>query len=290
MEQESNKIDKLYYFNLFFNNIPWYRQLKEKSNIKGGGFGFELIGPEYEALREEMNCWLHMAYEYGYAAYYRKRLSRIRSNKKLWEILNELEVAHFLRNNIQMEFKECKPPAVKGYGEWIFAKDNNEIFIEVHTPFEKRKEGTYMYIKLPKLMKDIGKKYKKQKPTTNIPFIIFIIDSLALPLTYCNEDLLNALYGRRAECFSVSMHGHRGQYLGNRTVEWLGIFQRTIRRQLSAVAVLKMEEVRNHKAENDNMKYLCCIYHNPFCREECRLNIDWFRPYKQYLSHDDIVK
>lgn len=278
------------YFNKFFNDIPFYKQLKQRDSIEEGEFGFDLIHPYCRLIRVEMNKWFELAYKHNYAEHYQKRLSRIkRNNNRLQSVLNELMGANFLDSHLKMQFKKHKPPAVKGnFGEWIFTKNKKEIFIEVKSPWEKRRTGTFAYSQYDKLMKDIKKAYK-QRPERKMPFLIFITDELQLHLMQYNHELLDVLYGKRALVFTGPKKGTL-QYEGYGIVDKRSIFQRNMHRMLSGIGVLRFVVTPNIKFEIANVDYSFNIYYNPFCHEECRLNTKWFRPYKQYLSHNEIIE
>ncbi len=281
---------KLHYFNLFFEDIPFYKALKKQKVIKEGQFGYDIIHPYCKPIHVEMDKWLHVAFKHDYAKRYQRRLGAFRKNNiKLQSVLNELMSAYFLEKYLKMRYKEYEPPAVKdNFGEWIFTKNKKDVFIEVKSPWEKRTTGTRHYSQYDKLMKDIKKAYK-QRPKRKMPFLLIIIDELQLHLTQYNHELLDALYGKRALCFAGPDKGTL-KYIGYGVVDKRSIFQRNIHRILSGVAVLRFVVTPNIKFEIGNVGYSFSIYHNPFCHRECKLNTNWFRPYKQYLSHNKMIK
>lgn len=285
------KSDELYYFNLFFKNIPFYRLLKKQNTIKDGQFGFDLVHPHCKPIWIEMNKWFEMAYKYNYAECYKRRLNRIRKkNIILQSMLNELMVAYFLHNRLHMQFRYYKPPAVRGrFGEWLFCKEKQDIFVEVKSPWEKRVKGSRFIGQKSKLMKDIKKAYK-QRPTSKMPFIIFITDDLQLHLSQYNEELLDVLYGDRALCFTAPNKNGAIEYLGYNVINKRVIFQKNLHRGLSSIGILSLTFDLNLKLEIIDIDYAFTIYHNRLCYQECQPDFNWFKPYKQYLSHYEIIE
>lgn len=278
------------YFDQFFNDLPFFQSLKSADSEKNKRVSIYLTHPSQSIFQTEINKWLGIAYKHNVANHYKQRLSGNNVNFiSLQSVVNELMVAYFVSNYLNMQIKKHNPPAAKNkFGEWIFTKNSREMFVEVKTPWEEHREGTFAYSQFNKLETKLKKAYK-QKPTKQIPFVIFITDDLNLSPTIYNHELIDVLYGQRGICFSKFENGclKNPEY---KVVDRRSIFQRNIRRGLSGVASLRFMVWLDETLKKDQGKYHFSLYHNPYCHAECKLTIDWFKPYKQYLSHNKTVE
>lgn len=278
-------MDEMHYLNAFFENLPFFKSINNKNN--GERLFTYLRDSSNLVLQQEIDKWLKIAYEHKIVDYFKKRLSGNTTFIDLSCILNELMVAHFVHTMLNMRIKQYSP-AVKDnkMADWLFEKDIQEIYVEVKTPWEKRREGTFFYSQYDKLFESIRKKYS-QRPKNKEPFVICITDELNLsPAVHkpAVRELTDALYGKRAIVFH-KFNGRCLQEPSYDVIDRRSIFQRSIRRNLSGVAVLKFMVWFDDNLMKDIGKYHFTFYHNPYCYEENRLNPEWFKPFKQYVPN-----
>lgn len=235
-------------------------------------------------FQQEIDKWLEIAYEHKIVENFKKRLSGNVTFIGLQCILNELMAAYFVHAELKIGIKQYSP-AVKDnkMADWLFTKDNQKIYVEVKTPCEERREGTFFYSQYDKLFEAIRKKYC-QRPENKGPFVVFTTDELNISPVLHDDELIDVLYGKRAIVF----HEFNGKSLKQPSYEVVdrrSIFQRNIRRNLSGVAILKFMVWFDDILMKDTGKYHFTFYHNPYCYEECRLAPEWFRPFKQYFPN-----
>ena len=204
--------------------------------------------------------------------------------RSLKAVLYELMVAYFMQEKLGMIITGYSPPAKNEKTvDWLFEKDKQKFYVEVKTPWEERREGTFFYSQYQKLFKTIKDAYK-QRPNSDTPYIICITDDLNLfPAIYCDE-IIDVLYGKRALVFPE----FNGRILGkprDEIVDRRSIFQRNIRRSLSGVAVLSYMPCCDPSKLRDVGKYYFVLFHNPFCNEKCRINPKIFKPFRQYIPN-----
>ena len=277
-------IDEMNYLNAFFENLSFFKSINNKNNAESKRLFTYLKDPSNIVFQQEIDEWLKIAYEHKIVDDFKKRLSDNITFIDLSCILNELMVAHFVHTMLNMRIKQYSP-AVKDnkMADWLFEKDIREMYVEVKTPWEKRKEGTFFYSQYDKLFESIRKKYS-QRPKNKEPFVIFITDELNISPVLHDDELIDVLYGKRAIVF----HEFNGKSLKQPSYEVVdrrSIFQQNIRRNLSGVAVLKFTVWFDDSPMKDTGKYHFTLYHNPYCCEECRLNPEWFKPFKQYVPN-----
>jgi hypothetical protein len=285
-----NNKTNMQYFNKFFSDLPFFQLLEKTNADKDERLYIYLKDKSNNVFQEEINKWFGIAYKYRVEDYYKKCLVGRVNFTLLWSTLNELMVAYFLETMLNFKFKLPQPSAGTGKrGEWLYQKENLEIFIEVKSPWEKRRMGTYFYRHSDKL-KDKVIEGHEHKPLKRIPFIVFITDALNISPAFHNRELKEALYGEVKIC----LEGYnKGSFKSTKQVIIEnGLFQKNKRNGLSAICVLKLnvfpdavKVIENQVTIIDKHSYHFSIYHNPLCYSECKLNKDWFRHYRQYFSH-----
>ncbi len=280
-------VNNMIYFRKFFEDLPFFKAIETKSDDNSKRLCTYLKDPTQVVFQQEIDKWLKIAYEHNIVDNFKKRLSGNVTFIGLQCILNELMVAYFVHVELKMRIKQYSP-AVKNnkMADWLFEKDNQAMYVEVKTPWEERREGTFGYSQYDKLFESIRKKYS-QRPKNKEPFVIFITDELNLsPAVHkpAVRELTDALYGKRAIVF----HEFNGKSLKQPSYEVVdrrSIFQQNIRRNLSGVAVLKFMVWFDDNLMKDIGKHHFILFHNPYCFKECRLDPEWFKPFKQYVPN-----
>lgn len=270
--------------------MSFFKSLTITGTDKDEGVCIYLKSTTHRVFQEEINKWLGVIYKYNAEDYYKKCLSGGVDYIRLWSTLNELMVAYFLDNMLNLQFKLPQPSAGTGKrGEWLYQKENQEVFIEVKSPWEERRIGTYFYSHFNTL-KDKVIEGHEHKPLRRMPFIVFITDALNISPAFNNRELKDVLYGR----IGIGLEGPKNGSLKpiGGVITQDGLFQKNKRNGLSAICILKLNvfldkiiEVDKQIKMIDKQSYHFSIYHNSLCYPECKLNPDWFRNYRQYFSH-----
>jgi hypothetical protein len=262
----------------FFNKIDLkrneeekrlYTYLKDKSN---------------EIFQQEIDKWIKIAYDLRIVTNFQQRLSGKVTFMSLQAVLNELMVAYFMQTHIGMKIKQHSPPA-KGskQDDRLIGTNNQEVYVEVKTPWEEKREGTFWYSQYDKLFQTIDDGYD-QRPENKKPYLICITDELNMTPALFPYEIEDALYGKRAIILS---NYNKGQFKDSHydVIDRRSIFQQNLRRGLSAVAIVKYMVWFNEEKRQDEGKYHFVLYHNPYCFEECRLNPDYFKSFRQYVPN-----
>ncbi|KPJ72283.1 hypothetical protein AMJ52_06825 [candidate division TA06 bacterium DG_78] len=278
------------YFNRFFNDLPFFKSLRITNTEKDEGVCVLLKHPSHHIFQEEIDKWLGVAYKYGVEDHYRLRLSGHVDFVLLRSTLNELMAAYFLDNMLNFELKQPYPSSGSGkYGEWLYLKENQEIFIEVKSPWERRRIGTRGYSHYNRLKDKIIEGHE-HKPLRKMPFIVFITEALNISPAFHNRELKDVLYGKVGIGLEGSENGSLKPVGG--VITQKGLFQKDKRNGLSAICILRLNVFLDKIMVVDKRvtivnkhSYHFSIYHNSLCYTECKLNPDWFRNYNQYFSH-----
>jgi len=276
----NNKI----YFNKFFGDIPFFKSLDNMDDNNSRKLKIYLKHPSKIVFQKEIDKWLKIAYEQKIEEDFKKRLGGNVTFKSLNACLNELMVAYFMQEKLGISIKRYSPPVKDEKSvDWLFEKDKQEFYVEVKTPWEEQREGTFFYSQYQKLFKTVKDAYK-QRPDSDTPYIICITDALILPPAMYSDEIIDVLYGKRALVFPE----FNGRILGKPRYDIIdkrSIFQQEIRKNLSGVAILRYIPYLDPVKLLDVGRYHFVVFHNPYCKEKCRINPEIFKPFRQYLPN-----
>jgi len=277
---------KISSFDKFFSNLQFFKSLDSKGDAESKRLQVYLTDTSYVVFQKEINNWLKIAYDLDVVKNFQLRLSGKGSFVSLQAVLNELMVAYFMQTHIGMKIKQYSPNA-KGTqkADWLINTGNQDIYVEVKTPWEQTREGSFFYSQYDKLFQTINDGYD-QRPGNKQPYLIFITDELNLSPSSYPYDIEDALYGKKAIILS---NYDKGQFKDSHydVRDKRSIFQRNIRRELSAVAVLKYMVWLNVEKMQNEGEYHFVLCHNPYCFEECKLNPERFKSFRQYVANYD---
>lgn len=281
------------YFREFFEHLEFYKNLKEpKTEIKEGLWVY-LKSPSHQTYQREIDKWLKFAKEHDLWERYQKQFQQKKFN--FYEIkskLNELMVGYFLEAKYGLRMVEYEPSGNNSQkGDWLVETvDKNSIFIEIKSPWEKRRAGAYSHYK--KLLEAIKNGYC-HLPRQRCQTIIIISDELNISPVNFDDELIQVLYGKQAICFKVGPNGPLEEPHVE-IVDRRSVFQRKMRRSLGAVAVVNFNvyfdpPIKNGKivwAKANKGKYLFKIYHNPFALEKVKISREVFKGWPQFILND----
>lgn len=277
------------YLKRFFHDLPFYHPLNDGKKHEDNELWRFLISPWNVVVQSEINKWLEIAYSLHVEKYYKDRLNYRKTDiYKLKSVLYELMVAFFLQDNLGMKIVQHNPPADSGrFGEWIFRKNNDSLFVEVKTPWEIKKAGSRWYSHAKKLEETLHKAYR-QKPASKMPFVIFITDELDMSLIFYDHELIDVLYGKMGIVFDYK----NGKLTNERyeVTDKRSMFQYNIRSKLSGVAILGLYVVSDGKDHKEKPSYQFRLYHNPYCDPKCRIKSILFDTWPQLLPDYDQKK
>ncbi|MEW6544078.1 MAG: hypothetical protein AB1411_10760 [Nitrospirota bacterium] len=268
------------WFKRFFGGVSWFKSLTSRSTGDLSGLWIYLRKSSQKCFQNEIDKWVKVAIKRGKEQTYQRRLEIPLKKLNLYHVksvLNELMVAHFFESECGFHIDELEPlgHATKRGDLLIRSPQGTQIFLEVKSPWEPKRQGG-AFSSYARIRQAIEEGYLKL-PKRQIPTLILLADELNVSLTSFDRELIQVLYGKTAIVYSVDLMTGRGHNPRHAIVDRRGVFQRTQRTSLGAVAVLKhivYPVIRKHNRnfiQEDISKYIFRIYHNPFAHPDSQI-------------------